>query len=198
MGGGCPVLIGECGVPFKMRGNRHFRDLGPCTTALDNTMRAIEIGLVSCTVWNYTAENENSFGDNWNGEDLSIFSKDHHYDTNDLHSGGRSLAAAVRPFALATAGTPQQMDFDPYRKDKRFLFSFNTDDDDDESVQTNKSIIFLPQYQYPHGVNVEIKDGEGIWEVDWKTQTLAYRHDKSYARHTIIVTKQVKSMVLLD
>jgi len=191
MGGGCPVLIGECGIPFNMRGNRKFQDMGPCTSALDNTMRAVEIGLVSCTLWNYTAENTNRFGDNWNGEDLSIFSRDHHYDTNDLNSGGRSLAAAVRPFALATAGTPTQMDFDPYRKDKRFIFSFVSNDGDDGAVQTNESLLFLPRYQYPHGANINIKDGKGKWEINWAKQTLTYRHNEGYARHTLVITKEV-------
>jgi len=91
MGEGSPVLIGECGVPFRLRRNQDFTHLDPATCALDNTMRAVEIALVSCTLWNYTAENTNRCGDGWNGEDLSIFSEDQHTDRTDLNSGGRGL-----------------------------------------------------------------------------------------------------------
>ena len=85
------MLIGECGVPFRLRRNQDFTHLDPATCALDNTMRAVEIALVSCTLWNYTAENTNRCGDGWNGEDLSIFSEDQHTDRTDLNSGGRGL-----------------------------------------------------------------------------------------------------------
>ena len=193
MGGGSPVLIGETGVPMNMRSTRNFADMSPCTCALNNTLRAIEIALVSSTLWNYTAENTNRLGDNWNGEDLSLFSADHCYDASDLHSGGRSLAAAVRPYALRTAGEPKEMTFDPYRVDKPFTFSFSTDD----TTQTNRTVIFLPRYQYPHGALVSISEGGGTWAIDWKKQTLTYQHDPTLSKHTILVTKKTRKESLL-
>ena len=197
MGGGAPVLIGECGIPFRLRRNQDFTHLDPATCALNNTMRAVEIGLVSCTLWNYTAENSNRLGDDWNGEDLSIFSKDQHTDVTDLNSGGRALATAIRPYALATAGEPTAMDFFPYKKDKRFVFSFTPDN----SIESNETIIFLPRYQYPFGAIVTQISGNGSWSIDWKKQTLIYRHDCSGGgeeEHSLVITKASRNSLLRD
>ena len=57
----------------------------------------MEANLVSCTLWNYTADNSNGRGDQWNGEDLSLFSRDQQKDAADINSGGRALAAGTRP-----------------------------------------------------------------------------------------------------
>ena len=196
MGGGSPVLIGECGIPFRLRRNQDFAHLDPAACALDNTLRAVEIGLVSCTLWNYTAENTNRYGDGWNGEDLSIFSEDQHTDRTDLNSGGRALHTAIRPYALATAGEPTAMDFFPYKKDKRFLFSFTADD----SLGTNETVVFLPRYQYPFGVRVTQTAGTGTWSIDWKKQTLIYRHDRNSGsdgqEHSLVITKAPRDSLL--
>lgn len=195
MGGGSPVLIGECGIPFRLRRNQDFTHLDPATCALNNTMRAVEIGLVSCTLWNYTAENLNRIGDDWNGEDLSIYSKDQHTDVTDLNSGGRALATAIRPYALATAGEPTAMDFFPYKKDKRFVFSFTADN----SIETNETIIFLPIYHYPFGAIIAQEAGNGTWSIDWKKQTLIYRHDRSGTGgnlHSLVITKATRDSLL--
>jgi len=181
---GAPVLVGECGIPFNMKSNRRFRDMSPCTAAMDTTLRALEIGLVSATIWTYCHINTNLRGDDWNGEDLSLWSQDHVTDPNDLHSGGRSLAAAVRPYALRTAGTPLSMEFLPYRKDRRFTFSFRSD----MSLSTNETIIFLPKYQYPHGAVLIIKQGNGEYSLESSEQTLVYRH-QGEGTHTLVVTK---------
>ena len=196
MGGGSPVLIGECGIPFRLRRNQDFAHLDPATCALDNTMRAVEIGLVSCTLWNYTAENTNRCGDGWNGEDLSIFSEDQHTDRTDLNSGGRALHTAIRPYALATAGEPTAMDFFPYKKDKRFIFSFTADD----TLGTNETVVFLPRYQYPFGVRITQTAGTGTWSIDWKKQTLIYRHDHNSGsdgqEHSLVITKAPRDSLL--
>ena len=43
---------------------------------LDRSVNAVEENLLSYTLWNYTADNTNAHGDQWNGEDLSTFSTD--------------------------------------------------------------------------------------------------------------------------
>ncbi len=44
--------------------------------ALDASYRAIDELLLHTTQWNYTADNSHAHGDQWNDEDLSIFSPD--------------------------------------------------------------------------------------------------------------------------
>ena len=190
--GGAPVLVGETGVPFNMRNNRDFADLGPCACALNVTLRAVEEALVSCTLWNYDPTNSNDIGDRWNGEDLSLYSTDHRSDPSDLNSGGRALTSAIRPYAIRTAGVPRRMEFDPYRADRRFIFSFVP-----AQEVRYETVIYLPRYHYPHGAYIQSKpEGGGEWDLDWSEQTLVYRHCgpatsglMAGGTHTIIVTK---------
>mmetsp|Transcript_21804 Transcript_21804/g.32467 ORF Transcript_21804/g.32467 Transcript_21804/m.32467 type:complete len:321 (+) Transcript_21804:2-964(+) len=68
--GGAPTLIGEFGIPFNAPGpkdySRHAR-------LLDMNFKAMEKNIVHYTLWNYTPENDTKYGDQWNFEDLSIF-----------------------------------------------------------------------------------------------------------------------------
>ena len=75
--------------------------------------------------------------------------------------------------------------FQLYRKDRRFDLTFTAD----HSLETNETIVFLPKYQYPRGVNVEIKKGGGSYEIDWDTQSLTYTHTESSTVNHIRVTK---------
>jgi hypothetical protein len=85
--GGIPTLIGEFGIPFDLKGKRAYRsgDYRDQIRAMDRSMRAMEDNNLSCTLWNYTADNTNERGDKWNGEDLSIFSRDQQTDSADIH-----------------------------------------------------------------------------------------------------------------
>ena len=112
---------------------------------MDRTLRALDDTLLSGTLWNYTADNRNAHGDQWNGEDLSIFSRDQQRDPADLHSGGRALEAVVRPYARAVAGEPLRMHFDRRRR----VFEFAFRHDPRVSAPTE---IFVPAFQYPRGV----------------------------------------------
>ena len=108
--GGCPVLIGECGIPFDMGGVderpiffgcRHHKsafetgDFSTCTNALNRTMCALEDAQVSYTIWCYQPDNTNKYGDGWNGEDLSLFSVDQVVPGDGRSCwGGRSLRSS--------------------------------------------------------------------------------------------------------
>merc|ERR1712154_322168 len=96
-------------------------------------------------------------GDLWNGENLSIFSKDHINigDDDYLLKGGRSLAAAIRPYPTRVAGDIVKYGFNPYRKDKIFELIFTAD----HTIPTCETEIFIPKYQYPFGVIVTILKG---------------------------------------
>lgn len=177
---GAPTLIGECGIPFDLRGGRAFRtgDFSLAAKAMGRTLRAMDDALVSYTIWNYTADNTNARGDRWNDEDLSIFSRDQQTDPADIHSGGRALAAVIRPYAMATAGEPLRMTFD--RRRRRFDFTFRHD-----PAVAGPTEFFIPHYQYPTGYRVEISDGR--CEVDPGAQILRYYHTPGRDKHRVRV-----------
>eukprot|EP00516_Mucochytrium_quahogii_P003583 CAMPEP_0203763368 /NCGR_PEP_ID=MMETSP0098-20131031/16084_1 /ASSEMBLY_ACC=CAM_ASM_000208 /TAXON_ID=96639 /ORGANISM=" , Strain NY0313808BC1" /LENGTH=645 /DNA_ID=CAMNT_0050658117 /DNA_START=1120 /DNA_END=3057 /DNA_ORIENTATION=- len=184
---GSPVLIGECGIPFDLNDGDAYQtgDFSRENCALNVTLASLEYAMASFTLWNYNPQNTNSDGDRWNGEDLSIFSKDQveEGEEDDLYAGGRCLAVAIRPTASRTAGVPLTTSFEPYRADKRFILKYQND----PQVQTTETVIFLPKYQYPHGAKINVSDGK--YNIDWDTQTLTYNHDPHVEYHDIIVTK---------
>ncbi|HLH62407.1 MAG TPA: cellulase family glycosylhydrolase [Ktedonobacteraceae bacterium] len=180
--GSAPVLIGEIGIPFDLDNKKAYRcgDFSKQIRAMDRTMRALEDTLLSCTLWNYTADNTNQYGDQWNDEDLSIFSRDQQMHPQDMHSGGRALQAVVRPYARSVAGEPLRMTFDIDRK--MFVFEFRHD----ASISA-PTVLFVPNYQYPRGYRVEVSDGS--YEIDRERQVVAYCHTETREIHRIRVTK---------
>jgi Glycoside hydrolase family 5 C-terminal domain len=177
---GAPTLIGEFGIPFDMFHKRAYRsgDFGLVERAMARSFQAIDDALVSATLWNYTADNSNARGDLWNDEDLSLYSRDQRADPADLNSGGRALRAAVRPYAMATAGEPLHMAF-RYRS-RQFIYRFRHD-----PAATAPTEIFLPRLQYPLGCRVWVSDG--TYELDQAAQRLIYRHSAAGAEHEIRV-----------
>ncbi|HZU67269.1 MAG TPA: cellulase family glycosylhydrolase [Ktedonobacteraceae bacterium] len=180
--GGAPVLIGEIGIPFDLDKKKAYRsgDFSKQIRAMNRNMRALEDALMSCTLWNYTADNTNAYGDQWNDEDLSIFSRDQQLHPADIHSGGRALQAVVRPYARAVAGEPLRMGFDMRRK----IFEFEFRHDASISAPT---VLFVPNYQYPRGYTVEVSDGS--YEIDRERQVVEYRHTEAREIHKIRVIK---------
>jgi hypothetical protein len=176
--GGVPTVIGETGVPFDLQNKRAYKtgDFNTAIRAMDRTLRAMEDALVSYTLWNYTADNTNAHGDLWNDEDLSIFSRDQQTDPSDINSGGRALEAVVRPYASKIAGEPLRMSFDIKRK--RFDFEFRHD-----PAVTAPTEIFVPKYQYPHGVTVTVSDG--TYEYNGELQVLKYSHTSEKQIHRL-------------
>nr|MDQ2996264.1 cellulase family glycosylhydrolase [Chloroflexota bacterium] len=176
--GDVPTLIGELGIPFDLNGRRAFRtgDFTAQARAFDRSMCAIEDTLAHATIWNYTSDNTNARGDMWNDEDLSIFSRDQQTDPNDINSGGRALAAVVRPYPRATAGVPLRMRFDQRRR--VFEYTFRHD-----PAVTAPTELFMPNVQYPHGYQVTVSDG--TYAIDHAAQILRYEPGAARATHTI-------------
>jgi len=166
---GMPVLLGEFGIPFDLDEGRAYRtgDFRHQVASLDRTFRAVEANLLSGTLWNYTSDNTNARGDGWNGEDLSIFSRDQQDEPGDIDSGGRGLPAVVRPYPRAVAGQPLRLAFD--LRSRMFEFSFR-----DDPAVTAATEIFLPRLHYGAGCRVEVSDGTA--EVDREGQLVIYRH----------------------
>ena len=83
-----------------------------------------QVCFASSTIWCYNPDNNNARGDCWNGEDLSIFSRDQITGLGGLDDGGRAIKAAVRPHVRAFVGTPLAQRFSMYTRE--FVFSFTT------------------------------------------------------------------------
>jgi len=167
--GDMPTLIGEFGLPFNLNEGESYRtgNFELQTQALASYFRAMDSQLLSYTMWNYTADNTNERGDQFNGEDFSIFSRDQQTDPQDIHSGGRALEAIVRPYACRTAGEPQRMSFDV--STRIFEFEFLSNPAIDAPTE-----VFVPNFQYPQGYTVELSQGR--FEKDEGSQTLRIFH----------------------
>ena len=150
-----PTLVGEVGLPFDLADKKAFEtgDFSLQCSAYDSIMQALDRTLSSYTLWNYTPDNTNARGDQWNDEDLSLFSRDQQHCSSedddqqdpdaarDLNSGGRALGAVVRPYAHRVAGVPLEMRFDAWATRRPWYFRFKScsllperglDEDDDE------------------------------------------------------------------
>ncbi|MFX0021430.1 MAG: cellulase family glycosylhydrolase [Candidatus Hermodarchaeota archaeon] len=158
---GVPTLIGEFGIPYDMNKNQAYEKLKTePELAWENHIKllsmiynALDTNLLNSTQWNYTADNNNQWGDLWNLEDLSIFSKDQQLDANDINSGGRAIEGFCRPHFVHCAGIPLKMAFN--YKEKTFYFEFKGDSS--ISAPTN---IYVPKIQFPKGYEIELSDGE--------------------------------------
>ncbi len=176
--GAAPIVIGEFGIPFDMNDAYAYRsgDFSAQAKALDYHFRALDDHLLNYTIWNYSPDNSNRHGDIWNGEDLSIFSRDQQSDPADIDSGGRALSAIVRPYARKVAGEPLSMRFEAERG--LFTFRFRPD-----SRVTEPTEIFLPNSAFPEGYRVEVSAGE--YEILRERQRVLYRHSDKDAPHIL-------------
>jgi hypothetical protein len=176
---GAPTVLGEFGIPFDLNGEAYRRgDFRTQVKALERSFEAIEANLLSYAIWNYTADNTNARGDLWNGEDLSIFSRDQRTDPHDINSGGRALRALLRPYPVATAGQLLRARFDSGRR--RFELQFRHD-----PAVSAPTKIFVPNMQYPLGYEVRVSDG--TCEIRRGEQMLFYTHGGKRDDHTLTI-----------
>ena len=178
--GDVPTLFGEIGIPFDMVGKEAYRtgDFSLQIAAMDASLSALEANLLSATIWTYCRDNSNEWGDLWNGEDYSIFSRDQQTDPEDINSGGRALEAVLRPYARRTAGEPQNMAFD--LEARTFDFEFSHDPGVKQPTE-----VFVPNFQYPEGYNIQVSDG--TYEIDSARQILTYHHSTERPTHWLHV-----------
>jgi hypothetical protein len=163
---GMPTLIGEFGVPFDLNNREAFRtgDFTAQRNALNMYFNGMDANLLSCTLWNYTADNCNERGDRWNDEDLSIFSRDQQDDPEDINSGGRALEAVVRPYPMATAGKPVYLSFDMASQTFTYRWKPNYD------LHT-PTVIYVPRLHYAKAYTVEGNHGL-VFDPEPKNQRL--------------------------
>ena len=189
--GGAPTLIGEFGIPYDLDDGAAFKASAlrasqpeehaseggeniwaTHTQALGLMYDALDVLHLSGTQWNYTAGNRNDarIGDQWNQEDLSIYSLD--------QPAGRAVAGFCRPYARALQGQLVRM---------KYLAASNTFSliyraDPDFSAPTE---IFLPRGVFADQPDIKVSGPELRRELDPTHQTLRLW---AAARGTIEIT----------
>ncbi|MFX1320173.1 MAG: cellulase family glycosylhydrolase [Promethearchaeota archaeon] len=184
--GGIPTLIGEFGLPYDLNKKEAFQKFktNPDDAwekhikLLTMYYNALDANLLHATQWNYTADNNNEWGDLWNMEDLSIFSRDQQLDPNDINSGGRAIEGFSRPRFIYCAGSPIKMEFN--FKEKSFNFEF----DADSSIRA-PTIIYVPKIQYPNGYEIKVSEGKIIEKADEQLVHIEIEKDGIHAVNII-------------
>jgi hypothetical protein len=115
--GDVPCFLGEFGIPFDLRQAHPSHSYAAQEEALSRYYDGLDALFMHGALWHYNADNTQAGdgltalrGDAWNGEDFSIFSE----------GVLRAQAGWLRPYPLATAGTPLEFRWD--RKRRRLSF----------------------------------------------------------------------------
>jgi hypothetical protein len=177
-----PTLIGEFGIPIDLNEKEAYKtgDFADQEACLDRSFRAMESNRLSYTLWNYTSDNDNPHGDQWNGEDLSIFSRSQRKRVDDINSGGRALKAAVRPYPYKVAGEPIEYFFD--MEGKEFYLKFKAD----QSINAPTE-IFIPRLHFGNGF--EVLSSQGKLSFD-KVNDLLLFYPAQEGEQTIVITRK--------
>ncbi|KAI0245249.1 glycoside hydrolase family 5 protein, partial [Lactifluus subvellereus] len=161
-----PVLIGECGVPMDMNRRAAFKtdDWTWQRRMMDAIITALERANVGFTLWNYNPDNDDTRGDNWNGENFSWFSNSRatlrasglalplSQDAKELDLGGRILDAVVRPYAAKTAGVPLKFEYE--MATGAFAYSWAVPLSGPSSGSSEENTTDWQQQQHAGGPNV--------------------------------------------
>lgn len=176
--GGMPCLLGEFGLPFDLNGGKAFRtgDYSAHEEAFSAYCGAVDENLLHSTVWNYSASNDNARGDGWNGEDLSVFSRDAPGD------GARAAAGWRRPYPIATAGTPLSLRWD--RRARRLEYRFRADPSVDAPTE-----LYAPAFCLGPAPRVSAEPAERVSaEIDAEAARIRLRAD-GYAGEILVVVE---------
>ena len=183
--GGIPTVIGEFGLCYDLDQGAAFhtwkqepsRAWRTHVRALSMYYDALDANLLHSMLWNYTPDNDNRWGDQWNLEDFSIFSVDQQTDPTDIRSGGRAAEGFSRPHFVHVSGIPLEMKFSLKHKEFRFEF------DADPSIDA-PTVLYVPEIHYPNGFEVELSEGE--LEETGDPQMLTFRVHQS-GIHTVVI-----------
>lgn len=175
-----PTLIGECGIPYDMNNGKSYKNKtskleNPVNTsevfsqqlaAMDHTLRCLERNMLSFTLWCYAPDNTNKDGDQWNGEDLSIYCTDQSIglDKKDpyfIYDGLRAARAFVRPYAQRIAGTPIENRFNMQKG--VFIYRGINGDEKKYDVPTE---IFVPKLWCLKESDMRISVSSGRVEIE--------------------------------
>ncbi|CAN6668152.1 ergosteryl-beta-glucosidase [Trichomonascus vanleenenianus] len=187
--GSIPCLVSEIGVPFDMSDKEAYRtgDYSEQLRAMDALNSGLEEATLSYTLWNYTASNSYKNGDNWNGEDLSIYSSDF-----KEHNGIRVLDTLTRPFALRVAAEGVSVGVFQLRKGC-YTLKLHKANDLTESKETAKPTqVFIPRVRFPEN-EFGVFTSSGTWDYDKDSQTLSWWHSHGSQILELRGTVNVKS-----
>ncbi|KAF9315283.1 hypothetical protein BG003_003196 [Podila horticola] len=208
-----PVLIGETGLHFdvglsekKQAGQYNntkfstttakdapFKPTKQFQKAFDNILDGLDRNLVHYTLWNYTIENDLQYGDGWNGENLSLYSrvaKDNSFPTSkpqDFDKGGRAVEQFCRPYPVATVGRPIQIEFD--RRGPVFRLwtlapspaaattTVGSEAEKQKKAKETRTEIYVPRIHFPDGPQGStVRVSDGTWEWDKEQQLLFWTY----------------------
>ncbi|HRF96005.1 MAG TPA: hypothetical protein PLZ51_12450, partial [Aggregatilineales bacterium] len=150
--------------------------------ALSMYYDAMDANLAHTTLWNYTPDNSNRWGDNWNEEDLSIFSRDQQTNPADVNSGGRAIKGFSRPYVMAAGGVLKSMRFD--WKSGVFIGEILFGKD------APASEVYIPKLWYPNGVDVVVSSGNWEMSPDRNHQMLRWTGAKTGNAQITIMPKK--------
>jgi hypothetical protein len=188
--GGIPTLICEMGLCYDLDKGAAYQQwkVNPDKAwkthikALSAYYDALDANLLNAVHWNYTPDNTNQWGDQWNLEDFSVFSRDQQTDPSDMNSGGRAIPGFCRPHFVHVAGSPRQMKF--ALRNRTFLFEW----DADPSVEA-PTILYLPHIHYPQGFVAHLSEGQV--EATSDSQLISIRV-RQKGMHTITIEPKTK------
>ncbi|KAJ9102271.1 hypothetical protein QFC19_004819 [Naganishia cerealis] len=185
-----PTLMGEIGIPYDMddkkaygyvEGGKGKGDYSVQQRALDSSLNACDgENVLNWTMWTYVPDHSHQWSDQWNLEDLSIWSSDDlqspgkqlSSSNNDLIGritpriveegsdippellldGARALSAFCRPYPVRTVGRPTRLDFDISTSVFKLWVTVNADDNCNDTVMTE---VYLPYVHYAASISLE-------------------------------------------
>jgi len=160
---GGPSIIGEFGLPYDINSKKAYRIFRSTperawrkhVKALTWYYDALDANLLHSCQWNYNPENANEWGDQWNLEDFSIFSRDQQTLDwrKDIDAGGRAIPGFCRPHFIAVAGKPLKMEFTMNRG--VFIFEF-----DGDTSLSSPTVLYVPTVHYPNGFDIMVSEGD--------------------------------------
>jgi len=154
---GVPTLLGEFGVPFDMNNKKAYQtgNYSKQIQALTSYYDIIDELQLNSTLWNYTPDNNNEWGDLWNLEDLSIFSRDQQKDPNEINSGGRAIKGFCRPYPMKISGELINFTYDT--KNNIFKMDWHAD--------IGETIIYIPKIQFDD-CKIDLSDHNCLYTLD--------------------------------
>ncbi|KAH8648503.1 glycoside hydrolase superfamily [Xylariales sp. PMI_506] len=168
-----PALLGEIGIPFDLDGGRAYADgdYGSQVKAMDALLSGCDDHLLGYTLWAYSAINSHEWGDQWNGEDLSIYcAETGSFPGHPSLSGFRGAAAWCRPHVQSLIGTPESMSFDLRSSEFSLVVS---------SAVPGDAVVYVPWLHYRKSdeseeLGLEVMASEGTWSVTGQLLTWQY------------------------
>jgi hypothetical protein len=164
--------MSEVGIPYDLnKAAFSTGDYSDQTRALDANIYGLEGALMNYTLWVYTACNSHQKGDNWNGEDLSIYSQDDVRKAalkGQAADGIRAKEAVLRPCPLAVSGEILAYGFDMPKATFTLRISANP-----KIAGVHPTRIFVPHEWYPPE-RTAISTTSGTWTM--KEDVLEWKH----------------------